>query len=315
MVTMELLETPDERFENLKDYPFEPHFQLVEASESADGAGLRMHYVDEGPRDAAPILMLHGEPSWSYLYRSMIPVGVAAGRRVIAPDLIGFGRSSKPTAVGDYTYQRHCDWLQALIEALDLRDITLVCQDWGSLIGLRLAAELEERFAGVVIGNGALPDGDTRSVGLRALPNMLAFLAWRSFARFWPRLPISGILQFGTKRELDAEELRAYDAPFPDESYKAGARAFPLLVPLSPRDPAIERNREAWKLLEHWQKPFLTAFSDGDPITRGMDQLLQERIPGARGLPHTTLSGGHFLQEDSGPELAKLAVELGADRT
>ena len=171
MAAMEFLETPDERFENLKDCPFEPHFQPV------DPSGLRMHYVDEGPPDAAPILMLHGEPSWSYLYRSMIPVGVAAGRRVIAPDLIGFGRSSKPTAVGDYTYQRHCDWLQALIEALDLRDITLVCQDWGSLIGLRLAAELEERFAGVVIGNGALPDGNTGAVGLRGLPNIMAFLA------------------------------------------------------------------------------------------------------------------------------------------
>lgn len=309
MAAMEFLETPDERFENLKDCPFEPHFQPV------DPSGLRMHYVDEGPPDAAPILMLHGEPSWSYLYRSMIPVGVAAGRRVIAPDLIGFGRSSKPTAVGDYTYQRHCDWLQALIEALDLRDITLVCQDWGSLIGLRLAAELEERFAGVVIGNGALPDGNTGAVGLRGLPNIMAFLAWRTFARFWPRLPISRILQFGTKRELDAEELRAYDAPFPDERYKAGARAFPLLVPLSPRNPAIERNREAWKVLERWQKPFLTAFSDGDPITRGMDRLLQKRIPGARGLRHVTLAGGHFLQEDSGPEFAKLAVELGAVRT
>ncbi len=306
---MEFLDTPDDRFENLKDYPFEPHFHAV------DPSGMRMHYVDEGPPDAAPILMLHGEPSWSYLYRSMIPVGVAAGRRVVAPDLIGFGKSSKPTARADYTYQRHCDWLQGLIEALDLRDITLVCQDWGSLIGLRLAAELEDRFAAVVVGNGGLPDADTSGFGLRQLPNVLAFLTWRTFARFWPTLPISRLLQFATQRTLDAEELRAYDAPFPDESYKAGARAFPLLVPITPRDPAIAPNRKAWEVFERWEKPFLTAFSDGDPITRGMDRALQERIPGARGLPHTILSGGHFLQEDSGPEFAKLAVEVAAVRT
>jgi haloalkane dehalogenase len=275
---------------------------------------MRMHYVDEGPPEAAPILMLHGEPSWSYLYRSMIPVGVAAGRRVIAPDLIGFGRSSKPTTISDYSFQRHCDWVQALIEALELRDITLVCQDWGSLIGLRLAAELDERFAAVVVGNGGLPEGDPPKLGLRGLSNALAFLSWRTFARFWPRLPISSILQFGTRRTLDAEELRAYDAPFPDERYKAGARAFPLLVPITSRDPAVERNRKAWEILELWEKPFLTAFSDGDPITRGMDRLMQARVPGARGLPHTTLAGGHFLQEDSGRELAKLAVELTARR-
>ena len=306
---MEFLDTPNDHFENLKDYPFEPHFHVV------DSSGMRMHYVDEGPPDTAPILMLHGEPSWSYLYRSMIPVGVAAGRRVIAPDLVGFGKSSKPTAKADYSYQHHCDWLQGLIEALDLREITLVCQDWGSLIGLRLAAELEERFSAIVIGNGGLPDGGLAQVGLRGLPNALAFLAWRNFARFWPTLPISRILQVGTQRTLDAEELRGYDAPFPDESYKAGARVFPLLVPISPRDPAVARNRKAWQVLERWEKPFLTAFSDGDPITRGMDRVLQDRIPGARGLPHTTLSGGHFLQEDSGPEFAKLAVNVGPVRT
>jgi len=306
---VEFLDTPDDRFRNLKDYPFEPHFHAV------DSSGMRMHYVDEGPLDAAPILMLHGEPSWSYLYRSMIPVGVAARRRVVVPDLIGFGKSSKPTARADYSYQRHCDWLLGLIEALDLRDITLVCQDWGSLIGLRLAAELEDRFAAVVVGNGGLPDGNAAGLGLRGLPNALAFLTWRTFARFWPTLPISSLLQFATQRTLDAEELRAYDAPFPDERYKAGARAFPLLVPITSRDPAIPRNRKAWEVFEGWEKPFLTAFSDGDPITRGMDRILQERIPGARGQPHTTLSGGHFLQEDSGLEFAKLAVNVGGVRT
>ena len=305
---MEFLDTPNEHFENLKDYAFEPHFHAV------DSSGMRMHYVDEGPPGTPPILMLHGEPSWSYLYRSMIPVGVAAGRRVIAPDLIGFGKSSKPTARADYTYQRHCDWLQGLIEALDLREITLVCQDWGSLLGLRIAAELEERFSAIVIGNGGLPDGDSAQIG-RGLPKALAIHAWRNFARFSPTLPISRILQSGSQRRLDAEEMRAYQAPFPDERYKAGARAFPLLIPIKPRDPEILRNRRAWEVLERWEKPFLTAFSDGDPITRGMDRVLQERVPGARGLPHTTLSGGHFLQEDSGPEFARLAVNVGALRT
>ncbi|MGE4608791.1 MAG: haloalkane dehalogenase [Myxococcota bacterium] len=303
---MEYIETAEERFADLKDYPFAPHHHVV------DPSGMRMHYVDEGPRDAAPILMLHGEPSWSYLYRSMIPVAVAAGRRVIAPDLIGFGKSSKPTKMSDYTYDRHCDWVQSLIEGLDLREITLVCQDWGSLIGLRLAAELEERFAAVVVGNGGLPGGNRRSAGRPSLFNALAFLSWRTFARFSPTLPVARILQTGTKRTLDADELRAYEAPFPDKRYKAGARVFPLLVPISPRDPALERNSAAWRVYERWEKPFLTAFSDGDPITRGMDRALQERIPGARGLPHTTLPGRHFLQEDSGLALAKLAVEVTA---
>jgi len=299
------VETPAERFERLKDYPFAPHYQEV------DPAGLRMHYVDEGPRGAPPILMLHGEPSWTYLYRSMIPVCAAAGQRVVAPDLVGFGRSSKPLAVSDYTYQRHCDWVCALIEGLDLREITLVCQDWGSLIGLRLAAELEPRFARIVVGNGFLPSGTPPSGSrLRSFGNVAAFLAWRTFARWSPFFRISSILQAGTARTLDAEELRAYDAPFPEERHKAGARAFPRLVPLSPQDPAVPANRRAWEVLERWEKPFLTAFSDGDPITRGLDRSLQERIPGARGLPHRRLRGGHFLQEDSGPELAQATLEL-----
>jgi haloalkane dehalogenase len=300
---MEYLDTPEERFEKLKDYDFEPHFEVV------DDSGMRMHFVDEGPREAAPILMLHGEPSWSYLYRSMIPIGVAAGRRVIAPDLIGFGRSSKPTRIRDYSYQRHCDWVQRLIEVLDLQSVTLVCQDWGSLIGLRLAAELEERFAGIVLGNGGLPIGRANA-GLRDLPNVLAFIAWRTYARFTPRLPISRVIQWGTGRRLDDGEMRAYDAPFPSERYMAGARAFPLLVPLSRRNPAVSRNRKAWDVLDHWDKPFLTAFSDGDPITRGGEHEFQARVPGARGLRHESLEGGHFLQEDSGTELANLAVGL-----
>ena len=302
---MEFLETPEERFLDLQGHPFAPHFHGV------DPSGLRMHYVDEGPRAAAPVLMLHGEPSWSYLYRAMIPDCVAAGHRVIAPDLVGFGRSSKPVRLDDYSYQRHCDWLRAFVEGLDLRGITLFCQDWGSLLGLRLAAELDGRFDRIVVGNGFLPTGTPPGGGgLRSLGNGLAFLAWRSFARFVPRLPIARILQTGTARRLDAEELRAYEAPFPDERDKAGARAFPRLVPISPRDPAVPANRRAWDALGRWHKPFLTVFSDGDPITRGLERALQAHVPGARDMPHRKVRGGHFLQEDSPHELAEAIVAL-----
>jgi len=300
---MNLLETPEERFADLAGWPFEPHFREV------GPGGLRMHYVDEGPPDAAPVLMLHGEPSWSYLYRSMIPPCVAAGHRVLAPDLVGFGRSSKPARIADYSYASHCEWVRAWIEALDLRGITLFCQDWGSLIGLRLAAELPDRFDRVMVGNGGLPAGRLPGGGVRSLGNAAAFLAWRAFARWSPRLPVSRILQLGTQRRLTADELRAYEAPFPDERHQAGARAFPGLVPISPRDPAVPANEAAWAVLERWEKPFLTTFSDGDPITRGFDRLLRERIPGARGQPHRTVAGGHFLQEDSGPELAKILCD------
>ncbi|MEM8934185.1 MAG: haloalkane dehalogenase [Acidobacteriota bacterium] len=283
-----VLRTPDERFHDLPDYPFEPHYAEVD--------GLRIHYVDEGPRDASPVLMLHGEPSWSYLYRFMIPI-CAEHHRVIAPDLVGFGKSDKPTRISDYTYQTHMDWMRGLvIDALDLTDITLVCQDWGSLIGLRLAAEHEERFARIVVGNGFLPTGDQ--------PFPTVFKVWRAFARFSPIFPISKIVDTGTRRELSADERRAYDAPFPSAKYKAGARAFPALVPTAPNNPATPANRKAWEVLERWEKPFLTTFSSGDPITRGADKYLRKRIPGAEGQNHVTLRGGHFLQEDSGPEFA-----------
>ncbi|MDX1803483.1 MAG: haloalkane dehalogenase [Alcanivorax sp.] len=280
---MKILRTPDSRFERLLDYPFEPHY--------ADIDGLRMHYVDEGPANASPILMLHGEPSWSYLYRHMIPVCAAAGHRVIAPDLIGFGKSDKPADKADYSYQSHMDWLQALLDQLDLHDITLVCQDWGSLLGLRLAAENEARFRAIVVGNGMLPTGDQQ------VPS--AFQLWKNFALYSPWFPIARIINSGTFRTLGPDERRAYDAPFPGKAYKAGARMFPKLVPVRPDDPASDANRRAWQVLEQWRKPFLTTFSNGDPITRGGDRYMRERIPGAAGQPHQTLTGGHFLQEDS----------------
>ena len=300
---MNFLDTPDERFENLSGYPFEPHFLEV------DAAGLRMHYVDEGPRDGKVALLLHGEPSWSYLYRFMIGPCVDAGLRVVVPDLIGFGKSSKPTRIADYTYERHVAWVASLIEQLDLGAITLFGQDWGALIGLRLAAELEPRFAAAVIGNGFLPTGDRPAGGAGTIANGLAFLAWRTFARFTPVFPTSRIVSFGSGRPLDVEERRAYDAPFPTAAYQAGARVFPRLVPITPSDPASAANRAAWKVLERWEKPFVTAFSTGDPITRGFDRALQRRIPGAAGRRHHTVHGGHFLQEVSGPELAAIVIE------
>ncbi len=294
---MTVLRTPDSCFENLPGYAFAPNYVEVPGISVADP--LRLHYVDEGPNSAAPILMLHGEPSWSYLYRKMITPLAAAGRRVLAPDLIGFGRSDKPAARGAYSYQNHVDWMRAWVEALDLRNITLFCQDWGGLIGLRLLAEMPERFARVIAANTFLPTGDQA-------PGE-AFLAWRKFSQEVPVFPVGTIIAKACSRPVSAEVQAAYDAPFPDESYKAGARAFPLLVPISPDDPAAEPNRRAWSVLQTLKIPFLTAFSDNDPITRGGDRVMQKLIPGCAGLSHPTIANaGHFLQEDAGEELAEL---------
>jgi len=297
---LQILRTPDERFANLPGFPFAPHYVEIP---SGDGARLRVHYVDEGPADADPVLCLHGEPSWSYLYRKMIPVITAAGHRVVAPDLVGFGRSDKPAERSDYSYQRHVDWLRATVETLDLRRITLVCQDWGGLLGLRLVGEHPDRFARVVAANTFLPTGD-------GTPSE-AFLAWRAFSQKVPVFPTGQILQGATLTELPSGVVAAYDAPFPDESYKSGARQFPLLVPIAPDDPAGPANRAAWQVLERFEKPFLTAFSDGDPVTRGGDVAFQQRIPGARGQQHVTIAGGgHFLQEDCGEELAHVVARF-----
>ena len=290
---MKSLRTPDSRFENLPGYEFEPNYIDVD--------GLRMHYVDEGPKDGAIVLLLHGEPSWSYLYRHMIPPLRDAGFRVVAPDLIGFGRSDKPAQKSDYTYASHVAWMKQFIEALDLSDITLFCQDWGSLIGLRDAAENEHRFARIALGNGGLPTGDQK------LPT--AFKIWQAFARFSPWFPIGKIIQKGTISELSDAEVAAYDAPFPAAKFKAGARAFPLLVPSTPNNPATVANRAAWDVFKNWQKPFLTTFSNRDPITRGGQKVWQEIVPGARKLEHVKIrNAGHFLQEDKGPELAEVLI-------
>lgn len=292
---MEALRTPDDRFANLPGYDFQPNYLEVH--------DLRIHYLDEGPASAAPVLLLHGEPSWCYLYRRMIPIIAAAGHRAIAPDLIGFGRSDKLAQREDYTYQFHVDVVTAFVEALNLQNITLVCQDWGGLIGLRIAAEHPNRFARIVAANTFLPTGDQKpSEG---------FLRWQQYSQTVENFHVGGIIKGGCATPLSPEVIEAYNAPFPDDSYKAGARQFPLLVPTTPDNPASEPNRKAWEVLKQWDKPFLTAFSDSDPVTRGADAVLQKLIPGAKGQPHTTIiGGGHFLQEDKGEELAHVVVDF-----
>ncbi|GIW40932.1 MAG: haloalkane dehalogenase [Candidatus Binatia bacterium] len=297
---MKKLRTPEERFQDLPGYPFRPNYLEVPDGE---GGTLRIHYVDEGPKEAEVILCLHGEPSWSYLYRKMIPIFVDAGYRVLAPDLVGFGRSDKPAERSDYTYQRHVDWMGAWFDALRLDRVTLFCQDWGGLVGLRVLADRPDRFDRVVAANTGLPTGD--------VPLSDAFLAWRKFSQEVPEFPVGTLIAGACRTELPPEVVRAYDAPFPDESYKAGARQFPVLVPISPDDPAAPANRRAWEVLRRWEKPFLTAFSDSDPVTRGGERIFQELVPGARGQPHTIVEGaGHFLQEDKGEELAELVVRF-----
>ena len=292
---MQVLRTSESRFQNLPGYAFAPHY--------LDLGGLRMHYLDEGPRDAAPVLMLHGEPTWSYLYRKMIPLFAGAGLRAVAPDLIGFGKSDKLPRRADYSYQRHVDWVWAFIEQLDLRNATLIVQDWGSLLGLRIAAEHPERFARIVVANGFLPTA-------HSAPSR-AFKLWRAFALYSPLFPIGRIVASGCATPLSPAVRAAYDAPFPSPKYKAAARAFPRLVPIHESDPAVPANRAAWDKLCLWHKPFLTAFGSRDAIFRGSDRVLQKHVPGAQGQPHTTIRGaGHFVQEDKGEELAQVALEF-----
>jgi len=291
---MQVLRTPDARFEALADWPFAPRYFEFQ---DPDGSALRLHYVDEGPRDAPPVLLLHGEPSWAYLYRKVIADLVARGHRVIAPDLIGFGRSDKPTQKSDYTYERHVVWMSDWLTALDLRDITLFCQDWGGLIGLRLVAAYPDRFAAVVVGNTGLPVGTGLTDG---------FKNWLEFSQNAPDLPIGFLVNAGSGRQLSEAEISAYDAPFPDDTYKAGARIFPALVPVTPQHASVAENMAAWKVLESFDKPFVTAFSDGDAITKGGEAVFKDRVPGAKDQPHVILAGGHFLQEDSPTEIAAL---------
>lgn len=294
---MQIIRTPDNRFNDLRNYPFKPNYVEIN---NAEGSALRVHYLDEGPKNKNPILLLHGEPSWSYLYRHMIPILVQEGHRVIAPDLVGFGKSDKPVEQADYSYSRHVEWLRELIfDHLDLNNITFFGQDWGGLIGLRLVAINPKRFARVVIGNTGLPTGKEEATE--------AFLRWQKFSQTTPEFPIGNIINAGCIRDLSSEEINAYDAPFPSDEYKAGARIFPTLVPTREEDPASKDNAEAWVTLSEFTKPFLLAFSDSDPISKGGDAPFRAKIPGTIKQNHLTIqSAGHFLQEDKGPELAEL---------
>jgi len=284
-----VLRTPDHRFARLPGIGYDPRYVNV--------GDLWMAYVETGPADGEPVLLLHGEPSWSFLYRTVMPVVAQAGFRAIAPDLIGFGRSDKPTRIADHSYARHVEWVRAFaFDRLDLHGLTLVGQDWGGLIGLRLVAEHPDRFARVVAANTGLPTGD------HPMPDV--WLRFREVVRTAPTLSVSRLVQSGCQTKLPADVLAAYDAPFPDESFLAGPRAMPGLVPTSPDDPAAPANRAAWKRLAAWDRPFLVAFSDRDPITGGMADILKRTIPGAAGVEHPVVAGaGHFLQEDDGVRL------------
>lgn len=296
---MHILRTPDSAFAALPDYPFAPHYTEIN---DADGTPLRIHHIDEGPRDAAPILLMHGEPSWSFLYRKFVPPLAAAGHRVIAPDLIGFGKSDKPADREDYTYERHVAWMSAWLTANDLTDITLFCQDWGGLIGLRLVAAFPDRFARLVIGNTGLPIGTGWSEG---------FESWRAFSQRIETFPTGFIVNGGCVRDLSPEEVAAYDAPYPDESYKGGARQFPTLVPVKADMASVAENKAAWEVLARFDKPVVTCFSDKDAVTAGGEKIFIDRVPGTSGQPHRIIAdAGHFLQEDQPEQLVALILEF-----
>ena len=293
MATVDFVRTPDERFVDLPDWPYEPRHVDVD--------GLRMAYVDEGPPDGRIVLLLHGEPTWGYLYRRMLPTLVGAGYRAVVPDLIGFGRSDKPTARAAYTYAGHVGWLRAFVEQLDLRDVVLFGQDWGGLLGLRVAAEDPGRFDRLVLANTFLPDGAPAGAG---------FMQWQQASQAMAFLDAGTLLQRATlARELTDAEVEAYRAPFPDEAHMAGARQFPLLVPTGPDDPAVPANRAAWAVLERWERPVLTLWAPDDVVLGGLQDSLVRRIPGAAGQPHQTFSPtGHFIQDDVGEQLAAAMV-------
>ncbi|MEN3356899.1 MAG: haloalkane dehalogenase [Mycobacteriales bacterium] len=298
---MQTLRTPDDRFADLPDFGYEPRYAQVPDGE---GGTLRMAYVEAGPAGGPVVLCLHGEPSWSFLYRTMLPVLASAGLRAVAPDLVGFGRSDKPAEVADHSYGRHLEWVRALaFDVLDLRQITLVGQDWGGLIGLRLAGDHPDRFARLVAANTGLPTGD------QPMPEV--WWRFREAVLRAPALDIARLIQSGCRTQLTGQVRAGYAAPFPDETYKAGPRAMPTLVPTSPADPQTAGNRAAWAALAASPTPMLVAFSDGDPITGGMAPVLTAAMAGAKNRDHPVIAdAGHFLQEDAGPELARHIVDF-----
>ncbi len=290
----QIIRTPEDRFENLEDYDFQSNYMDVEE-------GLRLHYLNEGKGNEPTVLLLHGEPSWSYLYRKMIP-GLSDRFRVIAPDLIGFGKSDKLVRKQDYSYQKHIDWISTFIEKLNLQNIILFCQDWGGLIGLRLITEMENRFNMVIASNTTLPTGQ--------IPMPESFLQWRAYSQHSPEFNIGKVIDMGTVQPLSEQVYQAYNAPFPTEDYKAGARIFPTLVPIDQNDPESIKNMKAWDKLKSWKKPFLTVFGDEDLIMLGAEKTLQKIVPGAKGQDHRILHAGHFIQEEKGEQLAELIKEF-----
>ena len=300
---MDSVRTPDDRFATIVDWPYAPVYTTVSAGDGTSDT-LRVAHYETGPANATnTILVMHGEPSWSYLYRKMMTVHVAAGHRVIAPDLIGFGRSDKPVKTSDYTYERHVSWMNEWLRANDFTHLTLVCQDWGGLVGLRLATENVERFTRIVVANTGLP--------VAARQPSDAFRAWQKYSQEVPNFEVGKLVNGGCATQLSADEIAAYDAPFPDDSYKAGARIFPTLYPDGDDHPSNIANQKAWEVLRAWDKPFLTAFTDGDPVTGGGQKVFERDVPGAHGKPHVIIrGGGHFLQEDNGVEFATIVNEF-----
>jgi haloalkane dehalogenase len=301
MCSMKILRTPDARFAGLPDFPFAPNYIELQADSQLGSEPLRMHYLDEGPKDGPVVLLLHGEPTWSYLYRKMIPVLVSAGFRTVVPDLIGFGRSDKPAERDLHTYERHVGWIQQCVTKLALKNMTFFGQDWGSLIGLRVVAENEALFSRVVIANGFLPTARQK------VPT--AFHVWRAFSQYSPVFPIGKIVSSGCVTKLSQDERAAYDAPFPSREYTVAPRVFPSLVPTTESNPATAANRRAWDVLGQWQKPFLTLYGKDDPILGRADGFLQRQVPGAKGQPHERFWGGHFVQEDRGAYLAERVAQ------
>lgn len=296
---MEILRTPNERFENLKDWPYEGKYHIVN-SEYGD---IRVHYIDEGSDDSDVVLMIHGEPSWGYLYRNMITPLVENGKRVIVPDLPGFGKSDKLSLRDGYTYEKYVEWMSDWLLALDIHNITLFGQDWGGLIGLRLVTAYPERFSKIIAANTFLPTGDYD-------PGE-AFLKWKEYSQTVEDFHVGGIIKGGTVREITQEIIDAYNAPFPDDIYKEAARQFPTLVPVTPDDPSSQINRDAWKKLKEWDKPFLCAFSDSDPVMAGVDKTFIKLVPGTKDMPHTTIEkAGHFLQEDNPEDCVKAILSI-----
>lgn len=324
---MDFKRTPDECFAQLEDYAYAPHYLNVD---DCEGGELRIHYLDEGPADADVVLLMHGQPAWSYLYRHMIPLLLQAGFRVVAPDLIGFGRSDKPTREDDYTYARHVSWMSEWLTTLDLKQVTVFFQDWGSLIGLRMVTAFPERFSQVVLANGGMPTGmvpkeytQPLKEAYKTLPIVQAhelgarfqdtsgvpgFLYWRKFCAQSPDFEIGQLMALTSDVPLSANAEAAYRAPFPDQSYMAGARRFPSLVPVFHDEPEVEENKAAWEVLRKFDKPFMLAFSDNDPVTAGSDRKFLDEVPGCQGVAHRTVeNAGHFLQQDQ-PELCVQAL-------